>query len=578
MADELTPGQVRSRRFDVVRRGYDRQQVEQFLDGVADDLDRLSNAASGIARGDLAIGIEDPEALARELHTIGTEVTAVIESARSAAEGMRLRAAEDADSWTSNAEAESNSMLESATEQSQSMRASAWNEGTSLLASAVAEADALVAEAKEASLFVRAEAEREALRLTGDAKRDREEKIRAARLEAEQVLESARTESAGVLSAATQQAELAQERARALEDRRSELLAELEGARASIGQLEAEIEDRRQELEAPEVFEELPDDDVTHHGADSGSVRIVSSSRAVALEPVDPDEFVAEVAALRSGTTEPAPSGQPEQPEPVEQAAPVVEPEAEPETPEEPQPEPEAESDVVVIPATREPVVTEPVVAEAPAPDPPVVEPTPAAPEPAAPESEVEPAGDEIGSLFASLREDAANGEPETSEAAVVADMPPPEEIKKLIKVPKPEPEPKADDQVPEATPDSALIPVQNAALRTIKRSLVDLQNETLEHLRNDDTWLPDSAFTDRFEAPFAEMAYVLTGSSDASSGVAFGADLYEAVTSAIERTRDAGAGSREVASAASKVFRTWRSDEAERRVVDVAQDLSSTV
>jgi len=46
-------------------------------------------------------------------------------------------------------------------------------------------------------------------------------------------------------------------------------------------------------------------------------------------------------------------------------------------------------------------------------------------------------------------------------------------------------------------------------------------------------------------------------------------------VSSAIDRVRDAGGGEREVAAAASKVFRTWRSDEAERRVVDAADALA---
>jgi DivIVA domain-containing protein len=529
MADELTPGQIRSRRFDVVRRGYDRQQVEQFLDGVADDLDRLSRAASDLGQGDVAIGVEDPEALARELHSIGTDVAAVLEAARSAAEGMRVRASGDAETWRSKAETTSEKMVDAATEQSQSMRAAAWNQGSSLLSSAVAESGSLVAEAKEDSLFVRAEAEREALRLTGDAKRDREEKIRAARLEAEQVLESARTESSGVLSAATQQAELAQERARALEDRRSELLAELEGARASIGQLESEIESRRQEL-APEPEEEVPIDELSHHGVDSGSVRIVAPSRAVTLEPVDPDEFIAEVEALRSGTSLTAVS--------------VPEPEPEPD------PEPEVETVLVATPESTEPIQDETPAVEAP-------------PVQAAPATKPASPGDEIGSLFASLRDDALETEstppstPPTKKATVTEDQA------------TPQPEPPLSNE-------STLIPVQNTALRVIKRSLVDLQNETLEHLRNDDTWMPDRGFTDRFGPPFAEMAYVLTGSGDAAMGTAFGADLHDAVSAAIDRTRGAGAGEREVASSASKVFRTWRSDDAERRVVAAAQELSA--
>jgi hypothetical protein len=430
-------------------------------------------------------------------------------------------------------------MVEAATEQSQSMRAAAWNQGSSLLSSAAAESQSLVSEAKEDSLFVRAEAEREALRLTGDAKRDREEKIRAARLEAEQVLESARTESSGVLSAATQQAELAQERARALEDRRSELLAELEGARASIGQLESEIENRRQELEAPEPEEELATDERSHHGVDSGSVRIVAPSRAVTLEPVDPDEFIAEVEALRSGTPPAAP------PDPKPDPEPSSDPDPDPEL--DPEPAPEVETVVAVTKESAEPIGE-------------------SAPQPAA-----EPAstGDDIGSLFASLRDNA----PETESVPPSA---PPKEKATVTEPPAPQRPGAPPPREAPSSSESALIPVQNAALREIKRSLVDLQNETLEHLRTDDTWMPERGFTDRFGPPFAEMAYVLTGSSDAAMGTAFGSDLHDAVSAAIDRTRDAGAGDREVASSASKVFRTWRSDDAERRVVAAAQELST--
>jgi hypothetical protein len=115
------------------------------------------------------------------------------------------------------------------------------------------------------------------------------------------------------------------------------------------------------------------------------------------------------------------------------------------------------------------------------------------------------------------------------------------------------------------------MVTARNAALRTIKRSLVELQNETLEHLRTDGAWMPSEDFTDRFHEPFADLAATLTGVDDAAAGSAFGTDLFDAVTSAIERARSSGAGEREVAAAASKVFRMWRSDEAERRVIDAA-------
>ena len=215
--------------------------------------------------------------------------------------------------------------------------------------------------------------------------------------------------------------------------------------------------------------------------------------------------------------------------------------------PEEPEPAPEIETVVVVTPESVEPI------------------------EESAPQPAAEPAstGDDIGSLFASLRDDASETEsvpPSASPKEKATATEPPASLR-----PGARPSPEAA-----SSNESTLIPVQNAALRDIKRSLVDLQNETLEHLRTDDAWMPERGFTDRFGPPFAEMAYVLTGSSDAAMGTAFGAALHDAVSAAIDRTRDAGAGDREVAASASKVFRTWRSDDAERRVVAAAQELST--
>ena len=126
--------------------------------------------------------------------------------------------------------------------------------------------------------------------------------------------------------------------------------------------------------------------------------------------------------------------------------------------------------------------------------------------------------------------------------------------------------------------PDDAearIVTARNTALRTVKRSLVELQNEALEHLRTDGAWMPSEEFTDRFREPFAELTATLSGVGDDAAGSAFGADLFDAVTSAIDHARSAGAGEREVAAAASKVFRMWRSDEAERRIIDAATVVS---
>lgn len=571
MAEELTSGEVQARQFDVVRKGYDRTQVESFLASVSRRIEQLEQQAEP---PEISLGIDDPEALAKELNVIGSEVATVLEAARATAESMRSRAVADAEEWRFSARAETSKMLTDATEQSHSMRAAAWNEGSSMLQSALAEAEMLIYEAKEEALFIRAEAEREAIRHTGDAKRDREESIRVAGLEAEQIIEAARTESDGVLTAAGLAAELAQERARALEDRRSELLAELEAARASIGQLETEIETKRQELEEPAPppgVEEMPQ---THHTPDGGSVRIVSANKIIPLKPIDADSFVAEIEALRRGTIDPEAQEPPEpQVETVAVIAPVppMDPEPAPivaihrgSVDEASEPEQQTSHDELHTAEDLPPPAHE-------------KHRTTDGAQQTSPDIETtmgEPETDDIGSLFAQLRDDTAErtndsrplGTDGTGASATVQGGT----------------EPPSRPEVAEATTAAdgrsgiSLIPAQNAALRTIKRSLVDLQNDTLEHLRTEQGWLPQEGFTLRFDDAFAELAAAVTGDDDdgGASGV-FSTDLYEAVTTAIRAAREAGSGDRAIAAVASKVFRKWRSDEAERRVAAVAKALA---
>jgi hypothetical protein len=561
MPDDVNPGRVEPRQFDVVRRGYDRAQVDEYSQHVLEELERLQDLLEDRRTKELKVGLDDPEALALELGAIGGEVAAILEAARAAADGMRGRAASDVDDWRTTTEHEMKNLTSDATEQSQSMRAAAWNEGSSMLSSATAEASVHVEDAKEDALFIRAEAEREAIRLTGDAKRDREELIRAARLEAEEQIEGARRESDGMLAAASQQAEQAQERARALEDRRAELLSELESTRASISHLEEEIDSKRQALETPEPVLEPEPDPRSHHAGDTGSVRIVAPSRSRTLKPVDAEELVADVVALRSAT-------------------PVV-------------PEPE----ILPVP---EPVEVETVAVIAPPPVVPTHEDTllmDAEPEDDAhvPVDLPEPgsSSDEIGSLFASLRDDTAELPVAEAEATVTEDSVG-SDMSSSQNAPSEETEPETPDEVgaeveekeaetqdAEQDPedlDAALIPLQNAALKEIKRTLVDLQNDALEHLRTDTEWVPKKSFTNQFKRPFSDLAAGITESKD-DGGAAkeFSADLNTAVVGAIVKARESGAGDREVASSVSRVFRMWRADESERRVVDAALALSST-
>ena len=180
---------------------------------------------------------------------------------------------------------------------------------------------------------------------------------------------------------------------------------------------------------------------------------------------------------------------------------------------------------------------------------------------------------DSIGSLFAQLRE-VSEQLTEVSEQLTVDSSQPEEQPSAVSHQPSTEGESEEAD-----IESTSLIPVQNAALRSIKRLLVDLQNDALEHLRTDKSWVPTEAFTDRFSEPFSELAIAITDDgADGGAASVFATDLYDAVSSIVIAAREAGSGDRAIAAATSKVFRTWRSDEAERRVVAVASDLSERV
>ncbi len=149
MADETSSGVDRTHQFDVVLRGYDRSQVESFLAGTANHIEELERELADVSRAALAVGVDDPEALARELNAIGGEIGSILEAARAAAEGLRSRAAADAKKWTASAESDALTMVLEATEQAHAMRAAAWNEGSSMLQSAIAGSQNTIADSKE---------------------------------------------------------------------------------------------------------------------------------------------------------------------------------------------------------------------------------------------------------------------------------------------------------------------------------------------------------------------------------------------------------------------------------------------
>ena len=127
----------------------------------------------------------------------------------------------------------------------------------------------------------------------------------------------------------------------------------------------------------------------------------------------------------------------------------------------------------------------------------------------------------------------------------------------------------------------------QNRALRLIKRQLVSAQNQALEELRLDADWSPGAnllngeiggvlvELVEESVAAGIGAAAELLGRAEADESAVevedptaeFTGAFNDAVTLTLERSKSAGAGKRETSSSLSRVFRAWRTDDAERRV-----------
>ena len=177
--------------------------------------------------------------------------------------------------------------------------------------------------------------------------------------------------------------------------------------------------------------------------------------------------------------------------------------------------------------------------------------------------------GDEVGALFASLR-----GGEDATETPGSEDSPAePASLSATV------------DWIDER--DARLLSIANRALRGAKKAITELQNIALDNLRTDESWRPETAAMEEalqadliglWAESFAAghlVAELMTSSKikrpkTPTSGAAaeFSADLGSAVAGALDKS---GKGQRERQFAASKVFRVWRTDEAERRIRQLA-------
>jgi DivIVA domain-containing protein len=514
MDSETTADAIRHAQFRNTLRGIDRAEVEAYLDGVAARVESLEAENHRLAA---QLGDSASRDLESEFDSVGREVSGILQAAREAADSMRERASLDASRWRSESMAESESTRRAAAADAEALRRDAWTTGTELLEQSVAESTRHREQADRDVLTIMGEAEREAHRLTSGARRDAEDQLRSATMDAEKMSSEAAKRSDDIIEAANRQASASQERTRALEQRREELLEELENVRSTLTRLEGSLEKKRDSLDlsAPATT----------------SVKVVPShpSSEVEVEVWVPGETVRLVQGEER--LSPPPERLSAEPEPESEAFEPEEP-SEPETTQsqDPEPEPDPEPD-------RDPDTS-----------------------------------DDVGALFASLRAD------DSGKPVVV-----PTEPAKAEGTSAPALEGK--DWIGER--DTRLLPITNRALRGTKKAITELQNIALDSLRTEENWRPD--LDEIAEALQADLIAVWAESFACGHGVAeemtgsklkrpptpqsdaigeFATSLGVAVTAALD---EAGDGQRERQSAASRTFRVWRTDEAERRIRELA-------
>jgi DivIVA domain-containing protein len=570
MAPDVTPEEIRKAQFRTTLRGLDRAEVESVLALAAGKIEELETRCGQL---EAKLAEAPTQDMASEFEHVGHEVTAILQAAREAAESIRQRAGSDAALWRREAVEEADTARKEAAADAEAMRRDAWVTGSDLLEQTAATAEAMRAAAERDVLTVMGEAERDAHRLTSGARREAEDLVRNANMEAEKITSDATKRRDEIIDGANRQAATAQERARALEQRRDELLVELENVRATLTRLEGSLEERREALDLTRIAPEDTSVRIVHPPADAKqdwelgeTVRVVPKEPR---EPFEPDLGIADELSDQVARIQDPPGSE------------NVPPRQETETP------PSPESETVEPTAPEAPDEASSLTAAAPAmghqEDPPGNGSPSQATTPPTGES-----ADDVGALFASLR----GGGEDTADSAAEEDVAA-HEVGVSAEEPQPdEPAKPAEAGVTDGTDwiavrDSRLLPITNRALRGVKKAMTEVQNVALDSLRTEEDWKPDERAI--AESIHAELVAVWSESYAAGHAAAeqmagdrlkrpatpasaadreFASDLADAVRTALEK---AGEGPRERQSAASRVFRVWRSDEAERRIRDIA-------
>jgi DivIVA domain-containing protein len=599
---EPNPADIASPSFRTRMRGWDPDEVQAYLVELARQVQELRAERDRLASQVAEVGVKD---LKLEFETVGREVASVLESARQAAESMRARAAADASRWRSEAVAEAEAERRRARSDSENLRGDAWTTAEELLRQSQTEAQRILVEAEKEAMRQVGQAELETHRAQAQARRESEDIVRSARMEAEKLLVDAQTKHDQLLETAHRQAEAAQERARALEGRRQELGRELESLREALTRAETELDEKREALSlSPPTSETGEPAAPEWRGGDTvrvvrpvegavagelGSVRRLDGERE-APQPLPEIKVIpASELAKRAGSGPAGATGVPA-PAPAESAGdspPVGETVAEPE-PEPSQetedgvgsgPEPEAEIAVGEEPSSIEPAGE----AEAEAAPEPVTEEEEAEHAPAVAEpARTDILTDDVLGIFDRLRHpDQPPAEPAPTLPAGTD-----EPLERLAPRKRREPAP---DLL--ALREQRLLPITNRSLRNLKRQLTEEANVALDEIRlTEGEWQPDEAgLAERLRADLVVLAAESFGAGHGTAeeligervprpstpkmdpDPMFAGHLMRELKETLEEGKQAGHGPHQMATVVSRLFRAWRTDEAERRVRSMA-------
>lgn len=571
MSERILPDRSEELSFSRAFFGYDPLEVRAYiaeLEGRPEQQgappEHLSEEGGPANDYDLAVAIDSAV----------SHIAEVLEAARAAAQKIRDQAVSDAEDNKGAAAEQARRLLASAEAEAYALRKDAWETSSKLLESADSEYANLRSAAERKALEIINNAERNAHRKLAASRRDSENALQAAAAESDQMLEAARIKGQEIIRAAEDLAAAANERAEALDRRQKELTEE-------VGQLESRLEG--------------PPSRPAPSNLPPATVRVITSDQAGldAVEGADPGPGAEagappapsqeQSAARMQGTgwadgtytvrlvenlSSPA-SLEVDALDVADEVARLNEAEARPPAAPEPRRRPSRPKPLGVPPGGGRPESAEPAAqtrpAPAPAPPPAPLRERAAVRTAAAASGAVNArrsrGADELGALFLKLRrQDGAAASPPPSEPA-----------------------PSAAERY-----DRLVLPVVNRALRAVKRRLTDVQGEQIEAIEADpEGWQPQPsrlAFSlthlisvmereaaEQGRASASEMTgfglEAARGEVPAEGGAPFLSALFDDLAKGVKAARSAGLSGKDLAAAAARVHRTWRIDEAERRL-----------